>query len=140
MLDNQFPYCEIDFAESQRPNELLATIWSWKTAQNADLIRNRRNTFSREGVDLSEWHTYGCLWEPGSCQWYLDGELLPTGQTWDVDKKVVGTPTPVNTSGQNVTSPAAFEQFDSELAMDVILGTGTGRPFEVDWVQIWQAM
>jgi len=45
---------------------------------------------------------------------------------------------PVAADGTNPTLSNPFGLFDSETAIDVILGTGKTWPMEVDWVRIWQ--
>ncbi|GAA4787782.1 hypothetical protein GCM10025785_07770 [Corynebacterium canis] len=135
--ENKIPYCELDFAESQRPNEVLSTIWAWHGKENPDKIRNRKNTHTAEGLDLSEWHTYGTLWAPGKVQWYLDGELIAE-QHWTGEKAKENMQQPIDADGNDTSRGNPFSMFDQENEMNVILGTGTGRPFEVDWVRVWQ--
>lgn len=45
---------------------------------------------------------------------------------------------PIDADGNKTFRANPFSMFDQENEMNVILGTGTGRPFEVDWVRVWQ--
>ena len=105
------------------------------------IIRNRGHYTSQAGLDVSQWHTYGCLWTTEKIEWYIDGKLTIRyywGATRDQLAPNDPRQDPVTQAGgpSPISNPLAI--FDSETAMDVILGTGKTWPMEVDWVRIWQ--
>ena len=144
--DNFKPYIEIDFMESQRPNEVLWTNWSWLGKEPTQMVRNKYHYYSEPGLDLSEWHTYGTLWGPGFTELYIDGKLA-RGHYWTGDQAQDPKQAPVNAHGENyheqtdaIAQPfAQYDEKGTHPVLDVILGTGTGRPMDIDWVRIWQA-
>ncbi len=83
-------------------------------------------------VDFQQFHTYGCLWQPGSVTWYFDGTPVIT-QKYSTH----GVPVP-NPAGHPV---GTFSNMDTDTVpngMTLILGSGMNYPLQVDWVRVWQ--
>ena len=140
--NNAIPSAELDMVEIMRPGEMLGSAWAYYDSMDqTKIIRNRGHYTSQAGLDVSQWHTYGCLWTTEKIEWYIDGKLTIRyywGATRDQLAPNDPRQDPVTQAGgpSPISNPLAI--FDSETAMDVILGTGKTWPMEVDWVRIWQ--
>jgi beta-glucanase (GH16 family) len=120
---------EIDVMEGQggsNPNTVYGTIHEWKN--NADAYNNdSTNAYNApSGVDLSQYHTYGVLWTPGTISWYFDNQLIHSANTTAIfDQQsfylVLSSQEGVNWSGGNLSGV-----------------TATTIPLNVDWVHVWQ--
>jgi hypothetical protein len=120
---------EIDIMEGQggsNSNTIYGTIHEWKN--NADVYNNNSSNayIVPSGVDLSQYHTYGVLWTPGTISWYLDNQLIHSANTTAIfDQQtfyvVLGSQEGVNWGGGNLTGV-----------------TATTIPLNVDWVHVWQ--
>jgi hypothetical protein len=120
---------EIDIMEGQggsNPKTIYGTIHEWKN--NADVYNNNSSNayIVPSGVDLSQYHTYGVLWTPGTISWYLDNQLIHSANTTAIfDQQtfyvVLGSQEGVNWGGGNLTGV-----------------TATTIPLNVDWVHVWQ--
>ena len=78
-------YNEIDFPETeQRPNNVNLVDWNVIRADDSSpQVRKavRKTTGDNSGISFdprNDFHVYGCLWEPGSIQFYIDGKLVAT--------------------------------------------------------------
>lgn len=107
---------ELDFLESFGHAE-------WSSAGNQDapgqweatLINHSTNWadgFAGGILSDSNWHTYGCLWVPGTISIYFDNALVGS----------------VSTSKTALDTQSLF----------MTLGTGPNWPMYVDWVRVWQ--
>jgi len=66
-------WCEIDIFELFA-NKYGGTIHDWNNGRNN---QNQNNLAAfPAGTDLSTWHTYGLLWEPGKVTWFFDKHPL----------------------------------------------------------------
>lgn len=82
------------------------------------------------GFSWKQFHTYGCLWEPGKITWFLDGKPMHT-QRYSAQSQPVPNP-------QNY-GPGIFSELETDpTGQNVILGSGVGYPIKVDWVRVWQ--
>jgi hypothetical protein len=119
---------EIDIMEGQggsNSNTIYGTIHEWKN--NADVYNNNSSNAYNvpSGVDLSQYHTYGVLWTPGTISWYFDNQLIHSANTTAIfDQQtfyvVLGSQEGVNWGGGNLTGV-----------------TATTIPLNVDWVHVW---
>lgn len=140
---NQRPYVELDMVEIMRKDEFLGTLWAHHGGQfdKSLMIKNRKADYRNPNYHSADWHTYGCLWDTNGVEWYIDGVLV-LKQYWGEKRNLLAPndpqQNPVAADGTNPTLSNPFGLFDSETAMDVILGTGKTWPMEVDWVRIWQ--
>ncbi len=131
-------YAELDFFESGNPSDVFGgTVHVWRTPTVESHFRNP-NVSTATGSDFSQWQVVGCLWSAEKFSWYLNGVELRS-----VRRTVDGVlPEMVEDSTSNKRSDVSFGIFDLEAerrGMNVILGTGVGRPFSIDWVQLWTA-
>jgi hypothetical protein len=120
---------EIDIMEGQggnNPNTIYGTIHEWKN--NADVYNNNSSNAYNvpSGVDLSQYHTYGVLWTPGTISWYFDNQLIHSANTTAIfDQQtfyvVLGSQEGINWGGGNLTGV-----------------TASTIPLNVDWVHVWQ--
>ena len=140
---NQRPYVELDMVEIMRKDEFLGTLWAHHGGQfdKSLMIKNRKADYRNPNYHSADWHTYGCLWDTNGIEWYIDGVLV-LKQYWGEKRNLLAPndpqQNPVAADGTNPTLSNPFGLFDSETAIDVILGTGKTWPMEVDWVRIWQ--
>ena len=140
---NQRPYVELDMVEIMRKDEFLGTLWAHHGGQfdKSLMIKNRKADYRNSNYHSADWHTYGCLWDTNGVEWYIDGVLV-LKQYWGEKRNLLAPndpqQNPVAADGTNPTLSNPFGLFDSETAIDVILGTGKTWPMEVDWVRIWQ--
>lgn len=140
---NQRPYVELDMVEIMRKDEFLGTLWAHHGGQfdKSLMIKNRKADYRNPNYHSADWHTYGCLWDTNGVEWYIDGALV-LKQYWGEKRNLLAPndpqQNPVAADGTNPTLSNPFGLFDSETAIDVILGTGKTWPMEVDWVRIWQ--
>lgn len=126
---------ELDFFEAcVGPKDFVGTLHDWGTRGSGSHVQNANNTTPTQ-ADFTQWHTFGCLWQPGSVSWFLDGQLVHR-QTW------TGSANPMPYDANLQPYSAAFDILDIEPGrggMNVILGSGIGRPMSIDWVRIWTA-
>lgn len=140
---NQRPYVELDMVEIMRKDEFLGTLWAHHGGQfdKSLMIKNRKSDYRNPNYHSADWHTYGCLWDTNGVEWYIDGVQV-LKQYWGEKRNLLAPndpqQNPVAADGTNPTLSNPFGLFDSETAIDVILGTGKTWPMEVDWVRIWQ--
>ena len=140
---NQRPYVELDMVEIMRKDEFLGTLWAHHGGQfdKSLMIKNRKADYRNPNYHSADWHTYGCLWDTNGVEWYIDGALV-LKQYWGEKRNLLAPndpqQNPVAADGTNPTLSNPFGLFDSETAIDVILGTGKTWPMEVDWVRVWQ--
>ena len=140
---NQRPYVELDMVEIMRKDEFLGTLWAHHGGQfdKSLMIKNRKADYRNPNYHSADWHTYGCLWDTNGVEWYIDGVQV-LKQYWGEKRNLLAPndpqQNPVAADGTNPTLSNPFGLFDSETAIDVILGTGKTWPMEVDWVRIWQ--
>lgn len=98
-------WSELDIQEDFYASTYVGTAHDWQGGQNS-----QRNVFANVNADLTQWHTYGMLWEKGKITYYFDGQnvgSVPTNPINDVD-------------------PEYF-----------ILGSNGGDT-QIDWVHAWQ--
>lgn len=138
--DDQTHWAELDFFEAYTGGHgaynggFVGTVHDWAKGSTVH-YQNSNNWQSRPGVDYSQWHVYGCLWEPGRVTWYFDGAPLIT-QSYSVD----GTPDPPAKASLAIQR-GVFHILDSEVGgMALILGSSPGWPMQVDYVRVWQNM
>jgi beta-glucanase (GH16 family) len=112
------PHAELDFMEAYptgtTKSTILTTIHQW-TGNTSTQQPNDVPTLPA-GTDLSQFHTYGCLWTTNQITWYFDNAPVMTVATGP---------------GTNFT---AIEQDH----MFLVLGTGKNWPMVVDYVHAWQ--
>lgn len=132
-----YSYPELDVFEAYHEN--FAAPYHWFVGSVHDWIKtspvtHRMNTGNNiykidPSVDLSQWHTYGVLWQKGKLTWYFDGKSVLT-QAYGAN---------VAPSPNWVGLPAGtFSDLDSQTqGMALILGTGANYPMQVDWVRVW---
>ena len=105
------------------------------------MIRNRKSDYRNPNYHSADWHIYGCLWDTNGVEWYIDGVQV-LKQYWGEKRNLLAPndpqQNPVAADGTNPTLSNPFGLFDSETAIDVIMGTGKTWSMEVDWVRIWQ--
>jgi beta-glucanase (GH16 family) len=110
-------YAELDFMEAYpsgtSKSTILTTIHQW-TGSTSTQQTNDVPTLP-SGTDLSQFHTYGCLWTTDQVTWYFDNAPVMTVATGP---------------GTNFT---AIEQDH----MFLLLGTGKNWPMDVDYVHVW---
>jgi beta-glucanase (GH16 family) len=126
---NNGQWGELDVFEGQgaQSSDYFGTVHSW-TAVNGSRSStfNSNNNFKLTGVDYSQWHTYGVLWQPGSITWYFDNNPIITApepsimQTQDMEL-IFDSTVGVNWSGGNTSGVTASD-----------------IPLNVDWVHVWQ--
>ena len=133
-------WAELDFFEAYHPmnapyaGKFYGTLHDWTKSSPNDIDRGTIGNSIVDmppGVNFSDWHDYGCLWEPGRIRWYFDDQLMLT-QLYFSD----AAPVP-NYANHPVGTYAVLD--GEPLGMTVILGSGDGWPLEVDWVRIWGA-
>ena len=83
---------EIDIFEGQgnHPNAYYGTIHHWVNGNQhveSNGFSGGNNFQLPPGVDLSAYHTYGMLWEPGRITWYFDNRPLHSEKTYQIFDK-----------------------------------------------------
>lgn len=128
---------ELDFFEAYNDpgqpfeNIFAGTLHDW-SLDGAEVDRGSygNNVHRLDKVDFTQWHTYGCLWQPGKVTWYFDGKPIHT-QTYSADAP------PVPNTGNHAAG--TFSNLDSDPeGQALILGSGVNYPLKVDWVRVWQ--
>lgn len=140
VTDDLTHWAELDFFEAYTGGHapytgaFVGTIHDW--AKDSTLhYQNKNNWYPQPVVDYSQWHTYGCLWQPGQVTWYFDGVPLIT-QKYFADR-----PPDPPTKSQVPVQNGVFHILDSEVGgMTLILGSSPGWPMQVDYVRVWQNM
>lgn len=135
---NQQYSMEIDFFEAYRtPTEpfndrFVGTIHEFNLTVDPAIDRATygNNVKFLPGTLWTNFHTYGCLWQPGVVIWYFD------------DKEVLrqyysatAEPNP-NPNGYPVGTFSSLDTENEGLA--ILLGSGVNYPLKVDWVRVWQ--
>ena len=114
---------ELDvFAAYQTTNTLpeeafIGTLHDWRTYPN-EYSSRPNNYYMIPGVNFKAFHVYSCLWEPGRCTWYFDGQQMIT-QAYST----TGTPVP-NPSN----NPAGTFSCLDDGPLLLIIGTGFTYP------------
>lgn len=125
---------ELDIFEAAAgAQDYVGTVHDWNASAKGVHAFNSNHVHPTQ-ADFSQWHEVGCLWQPGRAAWYLDGAFL-FEQTWG-DRGVA--PAPSDVGGKSRAD--VFEVVDEEVdrdGMTLVLGSGRGRPLEVDWVKVW---
>lgn len=125
-------YAELDFFEVAETNAFIGSLHDWTPKTGTDFSFDDHMNLATARVarpfDFSQWHRFGCLWQPGRVRWYLDEQLLHEQRY-----SPTGAPTP------NVENhpPGTYSILDQDEMM-VILGTANNWPLHVDWVRVWQ--
>jgi len=159
MLSEKYPYGyngksgEIDIVETigDRPNEANTTMhWDYNNCGWGCSKLGKGNTLT--GGDISAWHTYTLVWNPGSVAWLIDGkEVYKVGNggsyKWgNLGPKISNWPA---SSGAMSVFPRPF---DGGNPMNIILnlqigGTWPGYPdastvfpaqMKVDYVRVYK--
>jgi len=119
---------EIDVFEGQgdHPMTFYGTIHDWVDGKQVASSGNSNSFALPPGTDMSTYHIYGLLWEPGKVTWYFDNQPLHSEPTYPIfDKQnyylILGAQEGVNWQEGNRTGVAAHS-----LTMNV------------DWVRVWQ--
>ncbi len=136
-------WAELDFFEaytngySNFDSSFVGTVHDW--ADSAKIHYQNKHNIQKlpSTVNFNQWHTYGCLWEPGKITWYFDGVALMT-QKYSAS----APPDPLPNAGDNspVPPPAGtFTILDTDpQGLLIILGSDPNWPMYVDWVRVWQ--
>jgi hypothetical protein len=70
-------YCEIDIMELQPTSSVYTgTVHDWHAGRRIGESSTRIQL--PPGVSLSDWNTFGLLWQPGKVSWYLNDKLVST--------------------------------------------------------------
>lgn len=130
--ENTVPHwAELDFYEYV-PGAYNGSVHDWLHPDPAqpkiDYVNSNTNYATLPGVDFSTWHTYGCLWTPGTIKYYFDGNHILT-TNYAADTVPPEHPNyPIGT----------WSQLDKETnGMTIVLGSGNNWPLDVDWVRVW---
>jgi hypothetical protein len=120
---------EIDIMEGHGgsdPNTIYGTIHEWQN--NIDVYNNTAsNAYTVPGgVDLSQYHTYGVLWTPGTVSWYFDNQLVNSAGT-----------TPVFDT-QTFYLVLGSQEGVQWTYGDLSGVTAPSLQLQVDWVRVWQ--
>jgi beta-glucanase (GH16 family) len=78
---------ELDIMEGQGgafPNTIFTSIHNW--VNGIDVANNGgANTYQLpQGVDMTQYHTYGVLWTPGNVTWYFDDQPINSAATYPI--------------------------------------------------------
>lgn len=128
---------ELDYWEAFRwPGEpfedvYAGTVHDWTHGPPSIDRANYGNNFrTLHRVDWTEFHTYGCLWQPGYIAWFFNDHLL-------IEQQYSATEEP--DPNPSDLPPRTYSMLDSDRSgQTVILGSGVGFPMHVDWVRVWQ--
>jgi beta-glucanase (GH16 family) len=119
---------ELDIFEGQGayPHTYYGTIHDWQGSSQLASNSNSNSYNLGSSVDFTQYHTYGCLWVPGSVTWYFDNQPIITASTYSIfDQQnyflIVGSQEGANWSYGNMTGV-----------------TATSLPVNVAWVHVWQ--
>jgi len=117
---------EIDIFEGQgdQRHTLFATVHDW--VNNHDSA-NKNNVVHLSGsTDLSQFHDYGLLWEPGRVTWYLDG------------KQTHSEPVPAIFDKQDYYLVLSMQEGAKWKSGDLTGVSDAVMNMTVDWVHVWQ--
>jgi len=138
---NSDHWAELDFLEVYTPGfadyngDFVGTVHDWANKSKTH-YQNKNNVQPLpKDTDFNQWHTYGCLWQPGRVTWYFDNKALMTQKY-----SATAPPDPL-ANGTTVPTPAGVFYFldtDPE-GMLLVLGSDPNWPMYVDWVRVWQA-
>jgi hypothetical protein len=119
---------EIDVFEGQgdHPMTFYGTIHDWVNGKRVASTSNENAFRLPAGTDMSAYHTYGLLWEPGKVTWYFDNQPLHSAATYPIfDQQnyylILGMQEGANWKEGNLKGVTAHS-----LTMNV------------DWVRVWQ--
>jgi beta-glucanase (GH16 family) len=122
---------EIDVMEGQGgayPNTVFGTVHEW--VNGADEWNNESSNAYKvaAGVNLSQYHTYGVLWTPGSLTWYLDNQPMFT---------VTGYPSVIDNQHYYLIL-ASQEGVNWTEGNTSGVRRNTNFEVQVNWVHVWQ--
>jgi hypothetical protein len=113
-----YPLGELDFMECYPTGSactIITTVHQW-TSKTHSIQQPNNVPMLPAGTDLTQFHTYGCLWVPNRVTWYFDGQPVMTVAT-----------------GPGTQFTALEQDY-----MTVFLGAGRNWPTVFDYVRIWQ--
>lgn len=135
-LYGQWPRCgEIDIMEVLTQD----CSTSYSTIHYGNPYGNSQGTYSlSDGSFSKDYHIFSCEWEPGTINYYVDGNLFYTVNDWYS-----------NTEGQGeITYPAPFDQPFYLILNLAVGGNWPGSPdettdfenstYEIDYVKVYQ--
>lgn len=139
-LNNMDHWAELDFFEAYTGGHadysgaFVGSIHDWADGSKRHYQNSNNWKPLSKTVDFNQWHTYGCLWQPGEITWYFDDVALMT-QSYSA-----GAPPVPSANGTTTPTPTGvFNILDKESeGMLLILGSGPEWPMYVDWVRVWQ--
>jgi beta-glucanase (GH16 family) len=108
-------WCEIDIMEPQNtPRVYAGTVHDFYAGKRVQATSSKIELPGR--VKLSDWNTFGALWQPGRVSWYLNNKLVGT------------TPTPpiCDHDRLSLILAAAKQRGDED------------QKLEVNWVHVYQ--
>jgi len=119
---------EIDIFEGQgaTPNTYFGTIHDWKNGVD---IANNESTNAyplASTVNLTQYHTYGVLWVPGTITWYFDNQPLYSAATYPIFDQ------------QNFYPILSSQEGVDWTYGDMSGVTASSIPLNVAWIHVWQ--
>jgi hypothetical protein len=119
---------ELDVFEGQgdHPTTFYGTIHDWVDGKRVASTSNSNSFQLPAGTDLSAYHTYGLLWEPGKVTWYFDNQPLHSETTYPIFDK------------QHYYLILGMQEGANWRAGDRTGVTAHSMTMNVDWVRVWQ--
>jgi hypothetical protein len=122
---------EIDILEGAggtQPYQVVGTVHEW--SNGADVWNNEsggQNVYNATGVDLTQYHTYGLLWKPGSITWYFDNKPVITATAYP---STIDATSYYLILAQQVGANWTYGNMNGVTANDIQMN--------IDWVRVWQ--
>jgi beta-glucanase (GH16 family) len=138
--NNPDRWAELDFFEAYTggyaaySKAYFGTVHDWANSSTVHYQDSNNYQPSTQSADFNQWHTYGCLWTPGSITWYFDRVPLMT-QTYSA----TAPPNPLANGTITPTPAGVFSILDTDpWGITLILGSSPEWPMYVNYVQVWQ--
>ncbi len=126
--DGQEDAGELDIFEGQgdQPARFFGTIHRWND-QKELASNSRSNSFwLPSGTDMSQFHTYGLLWDKGRMTWFFDDKPLHSE-----------TPYPIF-DRQSYFLVLTMQEGANWKSSDMTGVRTNSMKMDVDWVRVWQ--
>jgi beta-glucanase (GH16 family) len=136
-VNNMDHWAELDFFEaytgglSEYEGAFVGTVHDWADSSKKHYQNSNNWQPLPKETDFTQWHTYGCLWEPGKITWYFDDKPLMT-----LTYSATALPNPIGNPPAPVGTYFILDRDPEGLLL--ILGSDTEWPLDVDWVRVWQ--
>lgn len=119
---------ELDIFEGQgdHPSMFYGTMHRWNDLKELQSSNGRNSFWLPLGTDMSQYHTYGLLWEKGRMTWFFDDRPLHSETPYPIFDK------------QSYFLALTMQEGANWKQGDMTGVRANSMKMDVDWVRVWQ--